>query len=264
MSKPQNTAEPQRVFVKGWDPVVRFGHWTMVLCFMAVYVTKDKFPLHIYAAYVIMAYMLFRIIWGFVGSRSARFLTFIYGPKTTIKYIVDSAAGHPMHTISHNPLGAPMVFMLIFMLLATSVLGLLLYSSGEQMGLLGDMVPPEWEDELFEFGDDLMFGVRDLHIYFGHAVAIFVCMHIVGTFIATAGHKTSHVIPMLIGVKDAEVDDPELKYYQQVPEPTLGKGLSEKYGPVLTDLIFAAGVVFLIIVPLVLLLGWLNKFMPTI
>ena len=257
----------QRVFVKVWDPIVRIGHWAMVLCFAALYVKSSKFPLHVYAAYVIMGYMAFRIIYGLVGPRAVRFWTFIYSPKTMIKYGIDSVVGHPMHTISHNPLGGLMVFALIISMLAAGALGLMLYSAGQELGPLGNMVPSDWEDEFMTltlFGHSEVLGLKDLHIFSGNVAASLVTCHLLGTLWATAVHKSGHVIGMITGVKDAMVGDPELKYYKQVPAPRFARNLSESAGAFITEIVLVLGILICIVWPLIELFAWLNRFMPSL
>lgn len=262
----EQSTPQKRVFVKVWDPIVRLGHWMMVLCFAALYMKSSKFPLHVYAAYFIMAYMAFRIVYGFIGPRAVRFWTFLYSPKTMIKYGVDSVIGHPMHTISHNPLGGLMVFALIGSMLLAGVLGLMLYSAGQEMGPLGAMVPSEWEDELTTFalfGQDITLGLKDIHIFVGNAAAALVTCHLLGTLWATAVHKSGHVIGMITGVKDAMADDPELKYYKQTSAPRFARNLSDSAGAFVTELVLVFGILVCIVWPLIELLAWVNKFMPS-
>lgn len=257
---------PRRVYVRVWNLIIRIGHWAMVLAFAALYFKGSKFPLHVYAAYVIMGYLIFRVVYGFVGPRAVRFWTFIYGPKTMIKYGIDSVVGHPMHTISHNPLGGLMVFAIIVAMLGTGVLGLMLYSSGQELGLLGSMVPSEWEDEFWSltvFGQDLTIGLKDLHIFCGNVAAALVTCHLLGTLWATAVHKSGHVIGMITGVKDAMNDDPELKYYEQVAAPRFAKNLTESVGPAFTEIVLVTGILICLVWPLIELLAWLNRFIPS-
>lgn len=257
----------KRVFVKVWDPIVRLGHWAMVLAFAALYIKSSKFPLHVYAAYVIMGYMAFRIVYGLVGPRAVRFWTFIYSPRTMIKYGIDSVVGHPMHTISHNPLGGLMVFGLIIAMLGTGVLGLMLYSAGQELGPLGDMVPSDWEDEFMTltlFGHSEVVGLKDLHIFAGNVAASLVTCHLLGTLWATAVHKSSHVIGMITGVKDAMASDPELKHYTQTSEPRFARQLVNSVGPAIAEIILVSGILICIIWPLIELFAWVNRFMPSL
>ena len=257
---------PKRVFIHVWDPIVRIGHWLLVLCFGAVYFYADKFPLHVYAAYVIMAYMLFRIVWGFVGPRPARFSAFLYGPKTLMKYSIDSVVGHPMHTISHNPLGGLMVVGLILSMLVSGVLGIMVYSAGQEMGILGDRIPSDWETELMIvalFGKEFTFGLKELHIWSGNLAACLVVAHFLGNLWSTAVHRYRPVVGMITGVKDADEDDPELKYYKRAPEPRFAKNLYDATGPATSETILVAGILICIAWPLIEFLVWVNRFIPS-
>lgn len=258
--------EPNRVYIHVWDPIIRIGHWLLVLCFGAVYFYADKFPLHVYAAYFIMAYMLFRIVWGFVGPRPARFSAFIYGPKNLIKYGIDSVVGHPAHTISHNPLGGLMVLGLIIAMLVCGTLGIMLYSAGQEMGLLGNLVPSQWETDLFlwpVFGKQFTVGLKDLHIWSGNIAASLVVAHFLGNLWSTAVHRYRPVVGMITGVKDADKSDPELKYYAPAQEPTFAKNLYDATGPATSEAILVAGILICIAWPLIEFLVWVNRFIPS-
>jgi cytochrome b len=73
--------------VKVWDIGVRLFHWTLVVLFTVAYLSgDDEDMLHIYAGYGVIALIAFRILWGVVGTRHARFADFVYGPKATMDY----------------------------------------------------------------------------------------------------------------------------------------------------------------------------------
>lgn len=266
MSNPEAIAPAGRVYVKVWDRFVRIGHWVMVLCFCSLFFRADKFPLHVYSAYVVMTIMVLRIIWGFVGPHAARFRTFLFSPKVMYQYGIDSVIGHPMHTISHNPLGSAMVFALLVAMLGTGALGIMLYSSGQEMGPLGSRIPSDWEEGLFVltiFGEAMPVGLKQLHIWSGNIAASLVTVHVLGTLWATAVHKTAHVIGMVSGIKDAKVDDPELVHYEQTSAPRFAKNLNDGVGPAMAEIILVSGILVCIVWPIVELLTWLNKFIPS-
>ncbi len=255
----------ERVYVKVWDPLVRVGHWLMVLCFAALYFPADQFPLHAFAAYIIMGYMVFRIIWGFIGPHAVRFSTFLVGPKATIQYGLDSVIGHPKHTISHNPLGGWMIIWLMLSMLITGVLGLMLYSAGQELGPLGNTVPSTWEGEVFTLslaGNAIPIGLKDLHHWSGNVAASLVTLHLVGNLWTTALHQSNPVIGMITGVKDADQDDPERRHYQEVPAPRFARTLNLSVGPALGETILVAVILTCLIWPLVEFLIWLNQFLP--
>ncbi len=256
---------PRRVYLKVWDPLVRVGHWVMVLCFASLYFPSDKFPLHAYAAYIIMATMLFRILWGFIGPHSVRFKTFLRGPVETLRYGRDSLLGQPRQTISHNPLGGWMILWLIISMLITGALGILLYSAGQELGPLGNRVPADWEAEVFVVSISqytIPIGLKDLHHWSGNIAASLVTLHIVGNLWTTALHQSQPVVGMITGVKDADKGDPECRYYREASAPRLARALNRSVGPTLSETILIVGILTCLIWPLVELLIWLNRFMP--
>ncbi|WVN41264.1 cytochrome b/b6 domain-containing protein [beta proteobacterium MWH-UniP1] len=260
------TAAPGRVYIRVWDPIVRIGHWLLVLCFAAVYFYADKFPLHAYAAYLIMAYMAFRIFWGVIGPRPVRFRAFVYSPKAVLRYGQDSLHGHSPHTISHNPLGGLMVISLILIMLICGVLGLMVYSAGQEMGLLGSLVPSHWEGEWFTlrlFNETHSIGLKELHHWSGNLAALLVAAHVIGNLITTALHRSRPVVGMITGVKDADRDDPELAYYPKTSAPQLANSLYRALGPVGSELVIVLGILLLVTWPLVELLVWANRFIPS-
>ena len=92
--------------IKVWDPVVRIGHWTLVLTFFTAYFTDADFmDLHVWAGYVIGAVVCFRLIWGFVGSRHARFADFVKSPAAILRYMRDLKGKRSKGYIGHNPVG---------------------------------------------------------------------------------------------------------------------------------------------------------------
>ena len=68
--------------IKVWDIFVRVFHWTLVASFFIAYITDDVMWLHEFAGYTILALVAARIIWGVIGTRYARFTSFIFKPST--------------------------------------------------------------------------------------------------------------------------------------------------------------------------------------
>lgn len=121
--KPQDVTR-----VKLWDPALRLFHWSLVICVGAAWYLGEFGPnimtLHFYVGYVILALLAFRIVWGLVGPAPARFSHFIYGPKTTARYVAKIGKREPSYWPGHNPVGALSVFAILLVLIIQAGSGL--------------------------------------------------------------------------------------------------------------------------------------------
>lgn len=115
---------PYRVRV--WDLPTRLFHWLLVGCIVALFVTGyvggAAMDWHARTGYAVLALLLFRIVWGFVGGHWSRFRSFVYAPRSVLAYV--SGRAHPDHLVGHNPLGAGSVFAMLLLLLAQVATGL--------------------------------------------------------------------------------------------------------------------------------------------
>jgi cytochrome b len=111
-----------------WDLPVRIFHWTLVGAVVTAFVTNKLgvryFAYHVWAGYAVIVLVAFRLVWGLVGTRHARFWNFLRGPLETLIYARNLFAGGDAHYSGHNPLGALMVLALLAALAAQSVIGL--------------------------------------------------------------------------------------------------------------------------------------------
>ncbi|EIJ34190.1 cytochrome b/b6 domain-containing protein [Thiothrix nivea] len=132
--------------VKVWDPLVRIFHWSLVLAFAAAYLTGEEWgaweEVHEIAGYAAVGLILFRIVWGFVGSRHARFSDFLYAPKAVVEYLKSLLTTHPKHYLGHNPAGGWMVMLLLAGVLATGLSGLKLLAVEEGEGPFATLEVP--------------------------------------------------------------------------------------------------------------------------
>ncbi len=118
--------DSSRVFV--WDISVRLFHWTLVALMVALFVTAElldgAIELHATLGLAATALVLFRVMWGIVGSSYARFSQFVRGPSVVLAY-ARSLLSHPhKFVIGHNPLGGWMVLLLLAVVFLQSMLGL--------------------------------------------------------------------------------------------------------------------------------------------
>ena len=183
--------------VKVWDPLVRIFHWSLVSAFFIAYFTEDDFlTLHVYAGYLIGGLLAFRLIWGFIGSRYARFSNFVKLPEEVWAYIKSILTTHPKRYLGHNPAGGAMVIALLFSLVMVTVSGIVLYGIEESAGPLAASLSGAgevWEDI-----------AEGLHEFFANATLALVFFHVLGVLMASLQHKENLVKAMVDGSKPAD------------------------------------------------------------
>lgn len=114
--------------IRLWDPALRLFHWALAICVVAAWGLGRFGPsimtLHFYFGYAAIALLAFRVIWGVFGPASARFSHFLYGPRTTLRYLAQVGRRVPGYWPGHSPLGALGVYSLLAVLIAQVVTGL--------------------------------------------------------------------------------------------------------------------------------------------
>ena len=122
MSTLPSELEPDEVRV--WDPFVRIFHWGLVACIaLNEFVVDDGERVHQWIGYAASALVLARIVWGFVGTRHARFSDFWPTPARLRAHLADLLAGRHGAQAGHNPLGALMMLALLAVVLALGASG---------------------------------------------------------------------------------------------------------------------------------------------
>jgi cytochrome b len=103
-----------------WDIPVRLFHWLLVLCLFGQWLTsevlEDAMDIHFTIGYCTLGLIIFRLIWGFVGTKYARFNSFISGPKTMMVYLKTIISKQHTLSIGHNSVGGmilPAVIILV-------------------------------------------------------------------------------------------------------------------------------------------------------
>ncbi|MGB0958786.1 MAG: cytochrome b/b6 domain-containing protein [Halocynthiibacter sp.] len=111
-----------------WDLPLRIFHWSLATLVITNLIIGEISPadmsLHFYIGYGIIGLLVFRVIWGLIGPKNARFVNFIYGPRTTFSYLKTLPMRKPSHWVGHNPMGALSVFALLGLLGIQSLSGL--------------------------------------------------------------------------------------------------------------------------------------------
>ena len=163
-----------------WDLPTRLFHWTLALSFLIAYVTGENERwalLHNTAGYTLLGLIGFRLIWGWVGTRYARFGQFVTGLHTVQRYLAGLLQGQSAAYVGHNPAGALAILALLALGLLCGISGWLLYAQ----------VGGEWLEEVHETAAAVMLAV--------------VVIHIAGVLIMSRRYRQNLVTGMLTGRK---------------------------------------------------------------
>jgi len=164
-----------------WDLPTRLFHWLMVLSFTGAYLTAESERwrlLHVSLGYTLAGLVAFRVLWGLIGSRHARFSSFVRGPAAVARYLRSLASGRPEHHAGHNPAGALAV-------LALLGLGALLTASG-------------WAT-YNELGGDWL---EEAHEAIANTMLALVGLHIAAVIVSSRLHRENLVAAMISGRKN--------------------------------------------------------------
>jgi len=200
--------------IKVWDPLVRIFHWSLVVAFTVAYITEDELlDIHVWAGYVVAGLLLFRVIWGFIGTKHARFSGFVFSPTTVIAYLKDMIVLRAKRYIGHNPAGGAMVIALLISLTATTLSGMQVYAvekgAGPFAGVEGislistaqaDDDDDEHESEAGEGGEFW----EEIHEFFANLTLLLVALHTAGVLISSLAHGENLPRSMVTGRKRAD------------------------------------------------------------
>jgi cytochrome b len=193
-----------------WDLPVRVFHWTLVLSVIMAYATHllgvTYFKYHVWSGYTVLVLVSFRLLWGLVGTRHARFWNFVRGPITTLRYSRDWVRGREPHFAGHNPLGAIMVVVLLLTLLAQAALGLFgndeIFNVGPLYGYISNELSVEltsWHRQLFYW----IAGAIGLHVLAVLAHRIFKREQLVRAMVT--GRKPKHKLAEFDGIHSSRL-----------------------------------------------------------
>ena len=174
----------QKILV--WDWPVRLGHWLMVGGFILAWLTSESetFRLvHALSGATVLAVATFRLPWGFIGSRYARFVDFVRGPGAVKDYAVSLLKLEPPHHVGHNPAGGWAIMLLLGLGILTGVSGWAIYN---------------------DIGGHLL---EDLHEGLATAMLTVVFIHVAGVLSGSLMHGENLVRAMVNGRKQGMPDE---------------------------------------------------------
>ena len=193
--------------VRVWDPVVRAFHWSLVAAFAIAWLSADEGqPVHEVAGYTIAGLIAFRLAWGMIGGRYARFSQFVKGPGSTLTYLRTMLRGAERRHIGHNPAGAAMIVALLLSLSGTALTGWL-SADPALVAMLPDMpriVTPAWADDGREEEEETL---EDLHEVLANLSLFLVALHVGGVLLSSLRHRENLVHAMVTGRKRAPGGD---------------------------------------------------------
>lgn len=209
--------------VKVWDIFVRIFHWALVGSLVGQYISGEEFKgVHIRLGYVVIMLVLVRIVWGFMGTKHARFADFLYRPTEILNYLKSLFVGRPIHYIGHNPAGGLMIFVMLIALMATTFTGLktlgahgkgpladsktsisrLAYADDEHEGHEGE------KDQSDAHGNHQKEKFwKQTHEFMTGFMLFLIIVHIGGVFASSWLHKENLTLSMITGKKNA-IDHP--------------------------------------------------------
>ena len=165
-----------------WDAPVRVFHWLMVFSFAGAYLTAESERwrlIHVTLGYTMGGLVAFRIVWGLIGTRYARFSSFVRGFATVKRYIVSLLDGKPEHHVGHNPAGAVAIVLLLLSSLVIVATGWAAYN---------------------EVGGNL---VEKLHDVSANFMMLIVIIHVAGVVVSSWLHHENLIRSMVTGKKIA-------------------------------------------------------------
>lgn len=166
--------------VKIWDPAVRIFHWGLVAAFAVAYFTADDYrDVHEWAGYVALGLIAFRLVWGVIGSRYARFSDFVPGPKRLKEYVRLALKGREPRHLGHNPAAA---IMILFLLLATSVIG-----------ISGWLLTTDWG-----WGSGVLEEVHEISV---NVTLVAIALHVSAAIYESIHHRENLIRAMFTGYK---------------------------------------------------------------
>ena len=166
-----------------WDAPTRVFHWALALSFVGAFVTADSERLrdvHVVLGYTVFGLIAFRLIWGVVGTRYARFTSFAFGPRAVVAYLKSLLTLRPQHFLGHNPAGSIAIYALLALGLLTGLTG---YAHYNELG-------GEW--------------LEDLHEGLANAMLAVVFVHIAGVIVSSLLHRENLARAMVTGYKTGD------------------------------------------------------------
>ena len=176
-----------------WDLPTRLFHWLFALAFAVAWITSDSdtyLDLHVFTGYLMLGLLGFRLVWGLVGSRYARFRSFLFGPGNAFRYLIRSLTRTAPRHVGHNPAGAWAVYLMLALGVLVGISGILVLGGEEQQGIASGIM-------LYAGGEAL----KELHEVLASVMLALVIVHLLGVAAESWLHRENLTKAMFNGRK---------------------------------------------------------------
>jgi cytochrome b len=191
--------------VPTWDLPVRVFHWALVVLVIAQLVTAsiggNAMQVHAFGGYAILALVLFRILWGFLGGTHARFRDFVRGPGPVIRYAKSILRGPYLPHRGHNPLGGWSVLAMLGSLLVQASTGLFANDDVLMEGPLAKHVSDR--------ASEIATAIHDVN---AAVLLTLIAIHIAAVLFYLLAKKENLIAPMITGRKQSATPDESARY----------------------------------------------------
>lgn len=166
-----------------WDLPTRLFHWLLAASFIGAFLTAESEywrDIHVALGYTVMGLIGFRVVWGLIGTRYARFSSFAFGPSKVVAYLKSLLSTSPQHYVGHNPAGSWVIYCLLALGILAGATG---YATYNEVG-------GEWLEELHEGAANAMLAL--------------VGVHVAAVLVSSLLHRENLVRAMIDGYKSGE------------------------------------------------------------
>jgi cytochrome b len=175
-----------------WDAPTRLFHWLAAALVAAAYGTwrLNWMDWHAWVGDALLALLIFRLLWGILGSETARFSAFLTGPHQVAHHLARALRREPDSQIGHNPAGGWMVMLLLALMLAETLTGIYVNNDVADQGPLTELVPAPIANL-----------ITDLHSILWQALVAAVALHLIAILVYGVAKRQNLVLPMITGRK---------------------------------------------------------------
>jgi len=206
----------QRILI--WDVPTRLFHWTLALSFAGAWLTSESDPwlgVHVFLGYLMLGLVVFRVVWGLVGSHYARFNSFWFSPRAALTYLREMLSRKAARHVGHNPAGSLAIYLLLLLTLVIGVTGILTLGGEEQHGMAAG---------LLSIAQGV--AIKQLHELTANVMLLLVLGHLAGVAVESFLHQENLARSMVTGIKLANAPAPAAQPHKWVAVVMLVLGVA--------------------------------------